>query len=135
MKKIVITIVVVLVLMFVFTITAFATKPAKIGGFFYYPPGELQNYCFATGENYMPDGFLQGCVVQPEKPGLNQNGILNLTVGGKEGVCKYNLRTYDIDGIARFVANRCTGGLKGFHMKGVGWSANGLWVGSYHFAP
>jgi hypothetical protein len=58
--------------------------------------------------------------------------ILN---GELTGTCEYNLRTYDLDGIARFVINRCNGDLAGLHMKGVGWAANGLWEGSYHFDP
>ena len=117
------------------SLIASATKSTKINGFFWYPPGEDQNYCFGTGENYTLDDFLTGCVIQPVKPGLHQNGIMNLTVGGKTGTCEYNLRSYDLDGIARFGANRCTGELAGFHMKGVGWAANGLWEGSYHFDP
>ena len=135
MKKPVVVLLLVLVMSALFVITASATQPTNINGFFWYPPGEDQNYCVATGENYTPDGFLMGCVIQPVKPGLNQKGVFELTVDGKMGFCEYNLRTYELDGIARFVANRCTGELAGFHMKGVGWAANGFWEGSYHFDP
>jgi hypothetical protein len=135
MKKSVVVILIVLVMSVLFVITASATQPTNINGFFWYPPGEYQNYCVATGDNYTPDGFLTGCVEQPKKPGLNQKGVLHLVVDGDEGTCGYSLRTYDLDGIARIVTTGCTGELAGFHMKAVGWAANGLWEGSYHFDP
>jgi len=140
MKKTVLILAIVLVLTFMFTLTASATKPTKISGFFYFiPPFGPNDYCVTTGENYVSDGFIVGCVNQPVKPGLGAHGTFDLTVrtadGELSGTCEYNLRTYDNDGIARFVTNRCTGELAGFHMKGVGWAANGLWEGSYHFGP
>ena len=119
------------------TMTASATQPTEIRGFFYFvDPFGPNDYCISTGESWgVPDGFLVGCVDQPEKPGLGAHGTFYLTVGELSGTCEYNLRTYEIDGIARFTANRCTGELAGFHMRGVGWAANGLWEGSYHFDP
>jgi len=119
------------------TLTASATQPAEIRGYFYFvEPYGPNDYCITTGENYVSDGFIVGCVDQPEKPGLGAHGTFYLTLDGKlSGSCEYNLRTYENDGTARFVTNRCTGDLVGFHMKGVGWSANGLWEGSYHFDP
>jgi hypothetical protein len=135
MKKIVISMTLALVLVLMLVVTASATQPTEIHGFFWYPPGETENYCLATGDGYTPDGFLIGCVDQPDKPGLDQKGVLYLTVDGLTGACDYSLRTYAIDGIARFVSQGCTGELAGFHMKGVGWAANGLWEGSYHFDP
>jgi hypothetical protein len=116
-----------------------ATQPAEVSGYFdEFVPGEGDRdtvYCLHTGESYgNPDGFLTGCVKQPVKPGLAQKGTFTGTVDGKSGTCEYSLRTFDLDGIARFSMNRCFGELEGFHMKGVGWT-NGLWVGSYHFDP
>lgn len=144
MKKTVFILAIVLVLAFMFTLSASATQPEKISGFFYFvDPGGPNDYCVATsnpsGDPYSPDGFLVGCVDQPEKPGIGEHGTLNLTMQATEGeltgTCEFNLRAYDIDGIARFVANRCTGDFAGFHMKAVGWAWNGLWEGSYHFGP
>ena len=117
----------------------YATKPAEIQGYFdEFVPGDPTRptvYCLHTGENYgVPDGFLTGCVVQPYKPGLAQIGTFTGTVDGKDGYCEYSLRTFDLDGIARFSMNRCHGGLEGFHLNGVGW-LNGFWEGSYHFDP
>ncbi|UCF29116.1 MAG: hypothetical protein JSW42_05430 [Chloroflexota bacterium] len=137
MKKPVIILAIVLVLTFMVTLTASATKPTEISGFFYFvPPYGPNDYCIATGDNYVPDGFLVGCVDQPVKPGLGAHGTIEVTLDGElTGTCEYNLRTYDIDGIARAVFNRCDGDLAGFHVKAVGWAANGLWEGSYHFDP
>jgi hypothetical protein len=119
--------------------TAFATQPAQIGGYFdQFVPGDADTptvYCLHTGENYTSDGFIDGCVVQPVKPGLAQIGTFTGTVDGKDGTCIYSLRTFDLDGIARFSMHRCSGDLAGFHMVGVGWAINGLWEGSYHFEP
>ena len=116
-----------------------ATKPNEIHGYFDgFVPGEGDTptvYCLHTGDEYgVPDGFLTGCVVQPVKPGLQQKGIFTGWVDGKYGTCEYNLRTFDLDGIARGAFNRCTGELAGLHMKAVGWT-NGFWEGSYHFDP
>jgi len=140
MKKTILILAIVLVLTFMFTLTASATQPTPISGFFYFvDPWGPNDYCITTGENYTPDGFLVACVDQLVKPGLGAHGTMALTIltadGELSGTCAYNLRTYDIYGIARFVANRCTGDLAGFHMRGVGWAANGLWEGSYHFDP
>lgn len=140
MKKTVLILAIVLVLTFVFTMTASATKPTEISGYFYFiPPYGPNDYCIKTW-----DGSMDGCVDQSASPGLAAHGIIDLTVitedGELSGTCKYNLRTYDLDGIARIVANRCTGELAGFHMKAVGWGIPGdprfgTWEGSYHFDP
>jgi len=119
--------------------TAFATQPTEISGYFdEFVPGDPTTptiYCLHTGESYdVPDGFITGCVIQPYKPGLAQKGTFTGWVDRKYGTCEYNLRTFDLDGIARFSMNRCAGDLAGFHMKGVGWT-NGFWEGSYHFDP
>lgn len=140
MKKIVLILAIVLVLAFMFTLTASATEPTPISGFFFFvDPYGPTDYCITTGPPYVSDGFLVGCVDQSEKPGLGEHGSIHLTMltsGGElSGTCEFNLRAYEIDGIARFVANRCTGDLAGLHMKAVGWAANGLWEGSYHFDP
>jgi hypothetical protein len=139
MKKSVLILAIVLVLTFMITMTASATRPTDIGGYFdEFVPGDETTptvYCFHTGEIYgEPDGFLTGCVVQPYNPGLAEHGTFTGWVDGKYGTCEYNLRTFDLDGIARFVMNRCTGDLRGFHMKGVG-GLTGFWEGSYHFDP
>jgi len=78
-------------------------------------------YCFHIGVDWTPDGFLSGCVVQPYNPGLGVHGLFTGTVDGKAGICEYNLRVFDLDGVARFVMNRCSGELRGLHMKGIGW--------------
>ena len=140
MRKTIFVLLILLVLSFTFTLVAFAKQPTETSGFFYFvPPFGPRDYCIATGEEYTPDGFIAGCVDQPEKPGIGVHGTIQLTIvmDGQEltGACKYNLRSYDIDGIARFVANRCTGDLAGFHMKAVGWASNALWKGTYHFKP
>ena len=140
MKKTLTILAIVLVLTFMVTLTASATKPNEISGYFYFvfPFGE-NDYCVTTW-----DGSIDGCVDQPASPGLAAHGTMDLTVltedGELSGKCKYNLRTYDLDGIARFVANRCTEKLAGFHMKAVGWGIPddprfGTWEGSYHFKP
>ena len=135
MKKMIVVLAIVLVLTFAITMAVSATKPEKLSGFFYFvPPYGENDYCISTGEGYESDGFLDGCVNQPEKPGIGQHGTIALTMQGVgSGTCAFNLRAYDIDGIARFVANRCTGDLVGLQMKAVGWASNGLWEGSYHF--
>jgi hypothetical protein len=130
---------IILLLVLALVPVVYATQPAEISGYFdEFVPGDPDTptvYCLHTGENYgEPDGFITGCVVQPYKPGLAQIGTFTGTVGEKEGFCEYSLRTFDLDGIARFSMNRCHGELAGFHMKGVGWT-NGLWEGSYHFDP
>lgn len=117
----------------------YATPPEDIHGYFdEFMPGEGDTptvYCLHTGDTYgVPDGFLNGCVVQPVKPGLAQIGTFTGTVDGKSGTCEYSLRTFDLDGIARFSMNRCFGELEGFHMKGTG-GLDGFWEGSYHFDP
>ena len=137
MKKSVVILSLVLVLMFMFTVTASATKPTHVSGWFTgLAPDGSDPYWFSFTT---ADGSIVGLSDQPVKPGLAQRGTVELTFNtGSEilvGTCEYNLRTYDLDGIARIVANRCTGELSGFHMKGVGWAANGLWEGSYHFHP
>jgi len=137
MKKSLFILAIVLLLTLTITMTAFATKPINVRGYFdeFVPDVYPSTYCVHTGESWgVPDGFLNGCVVQPYSEGLAQHGIMSLTVDGKSGVCLYNIRTFDLDGIARIVINRCTGDLAGFHMKAVGWT-NGLWEGTYHFAP
>jgi len=139
MKKSVIVLLIVLVMALLFVMTASASQPTEISGHFYFvEPYGPNDYCVTTSENYVPDGFLDGCVEQLDTPGLGAHGTMYLTIdidGGLSGACKYNLRTYDNDGIALFVANRCTGELAGFHMKAVGWATNGKWEGSYHFDP
>ena len=140
MKKTIFVLVIVLVLAFMFTLTASATQPTEIGGYFYFvPPYGENDYCITTW-----DGSMDGCVDQPASPGLAAHGTIYLTVLTEDdelsGSCEYNLRTYDLDGIARFVANRCTGELAGFHLNAVGWGIPddprfGTWEGSYHFKP
>jgi len=137
MKKMIVVLVIVLVLTFAISMAVSAKKPEKLSGFFYFvPPYGENDYCISTGDGYVSNGFLDGCVNQSEKPGIGQHGTIALTMQGVgSGTCAYNLRAYDNDGIARFVANRCSGDLAGFHMKAVGWASNGLWEGSYHFDP
>jgi hypothetical protein len=130
---------VVFLLMAGFVSTVGATQPTEFHGYLdQFVPGTPDTptvYCLHTGEVYgQPDGFLTGCVVQPVKPGLARKGVFTGTVDGKEGSCEYSLRTFELDGIARFSMHRCSGDLAGFHMIGVGWT-NGLWEGSYHFDP
>ena len=139
MKKSVLILAIVLVLTIMVTLTASATQPTEIRGYFdEYVTGDPTTptvWCIHTGENYgEPDGFMDGCVVQPVNPGLAAHGTFTGTVDGKSGTCEYNLRTFDLDGIARFTMNRCSGDLAGLHMKAVGWPT-GFWEGSYHFDP
>jgi hypothetical protein len=139
MKKLISVLGITFMLASMFTMTALATKPQLVGGYFdNFIPGDENNptvYCLHTGEIYgVPDDVLTGCVVQPYKPGLGHHGTWTGTVDGKSGTCEYNLRTFDLDGIARFAMNQCTGDLAGFHMQGTGW-ANGFWEGTYHFDP
>lgn len=140
MKKTVLILAIVLVLAFMFTLTASATEPDKVSGYFYfiYPWGP-SDYCIATGAPPSGDEYIVGCVDQPEKPGLGQHGTIDLTFktaeGNLSGTCEYNLRAYDIDGIARFVANRCNGDLTGLHMKARSFAYTIFWEGSYHFGP
>lgn len=142
MKKTVLILAIVLVLTFMIPLTASATGPDELGGYFYLTSPDDADpllYCFNTGVVYgVPDGFMDGCVEQPAKPGLAQHGTVNITVDGKTGICELNIRTYDLDGIVRAVINRCTPDLAGFHMRIVGWGVGphaGFWEGAYHFAP
>lgn len=137
MKKTTAVLFLVLVLTFIFAITASASQPESLSGFFYFvPPYGGTDYCIATGEGYIPDGFMNGCVDQTDKPGLGEHGTIDITMAGYgTGTCEFNLRAYEIDGIARIVVNRCSGDLVGLHMQAVGWAWNGLWEGSYHFEP
>lgn len=116
-----------------------ATQPAEIHGYFdQFVPGDEDTptvYCLHTGDDYVADGFLTGCVVQPTKPGLAQRGTFTGTVDGRSGSCEYSLRTFDLDGIARSSMHRCDGELAGFHWNAVGWADTGTWEGSYHFDP
>jgi hypothetical protein len=132
MKKLLVSLAIALLLTITISMTALATQPEKIEGIFYnFIPGNYPlTYCLTTF-----DGFFDGCVIQPYHDGLGAKGTFIGTVDGKSGTCEYNLRTFDIDGIARFVMNRCTGDLKGFQMQGTGWAATGSWEGYYHFDP
>ena len=139
MSKRILWVFILLVVVLALVPMASATRPEKIGGYFdEFVPGEGEIptvYCLHTGEGYLdPDGFIDGCVVQPNKPGLAQKGTFTGHVGEREGTCEYSIRTFELDGIARFSMNRCFGDLEGLHMKGIGWT-NGLWEGSFHFDP
>jgi len=117
----------------------YATQPIDVHGYFdEFVPGDTETptvYCLHTGDEYgVPDGVISGCVVQPVKPGLARKGTFTGVVDGRTGTCEYSLRTFDLDGIARFSMQRCEGQLAGLHMKGVG-GTDGFWEGSYHFEP
>lgn len=131
MKKLLVSLTIALLLTLTISMTALATQPEKIEGYFYdFNEGEYPlTYCLKTF-----DGFFDGCVLQPYNQGIGAHGTFTGTIDGKSGTCEYNLRTFDIDGIARFAMNRCTGDLAGFHMHGTGWTT-GLWEGYYHFDP
>jgi hypothetical protein len=141
MKKFGISIIIALVLALMLVTIVSATQPTEMNGDFYaWVPGDPDTpsvYCFRTlGPDGSPDGFLDGCVVQPYSPGQGKHGTFTGTVDGKSGTCEYNLRAFHRnDGIARFVTSQCTGELEGFHMKGVGTMIPPLWEGSYHFDP
>lgn len=138
MKKLILTLAIVLALTFTLSITAFAAKPTTLVGYFdnWMPYADPETYCLHTGEVYgQPDGFLTGCVVQPLVNGLGAHGTFTGWVDGKYGICEYNLRTFEIDGVARFVMNRCTGELAGLHLQGTGSALTGMWEGDYHFDP
>jgi hypothetical protein len=133
MKKLISVLGIALMLASMFTMTALATKPAEIVGYFYnFVPGEYPStYCLATF-----DGLVDGCVFQPYHEGLAAKGTFTGSIDGKYGTCEYNLRTFDIDGIARFAMNRCTGDLAGFHMQGTTAGMEfGLWKGYWHVDP
>ncbi len=140
MKKTVFILAIVLVLAFMFTLSASATQPEKISGDFYFvDPWGPSDYCINAVDLETGEVNISGCVDQTEKSGLGQHGTLDLTFetpdGDLFGTCKYNLRAYDIDGIARFVANRCNGDLTGLHLKGQSIAYTLFWDGSYHFSP
>ena len=123
---------------FVLVPAVLATPPAPIHGHFYdFVPGAGDHptvYCL-QGFNDGGELILQGCVVQPVKPGLAQKGVFTGIVEGKEGTCEYSLRTFDLDGIARASFNRCTGELAGLHLRAVGRPMPPTWEGTYHFDP
>lgn len=141
MKKILMVLGIAMVLTFMVTMTALAIKPQTIVGYFdAFVPGDPENptvYCLHTGEVYgVPDGFLTGCVVQPYSDGLGEQGTFTGSIDGKFGTCEYNIRIFDLDGIARFAMNQCTEELAGFHMQGTTASMDyGYWTGNYHFEP
>ncbi len=114
----------------------FATQPEEIRGYTnLISMADPVVYCIHSGPGYnQPDGFLDGCVVQPVKPGVAQKGTFTGHVGDREGSCEYSLRTFDLDGKAIFSMQICDGGLAGFHFVGFG-TSDGLWAGSYHFDP
>jgi hypothetical protein len=99
-------------------------------------------------ESGVPDGVIEGCVVQPEKAGRAQIGTM-YDVSAFEpadpedalGACVYSLATFDIPrrpedpGVPRFSAHRCTGSWENMHMVGVGEAGGFGWKGSYHFEP
>ncbi len=129
----------VLLLLLSFTLvpTVSAAQPIEIQGYFdQYVLGDPTVYCIRSGPAYgVSDGFLDGCVVQPDKPGLAQQGIWTGTVNGLAGTCKYTVRTFLLDGVARGVFSNCTGELAGFHLIHVLGGTDGLWSGSYFFTP
>lgn len=130
--------------------TVFATPPTEVSGFFYWAPeGSPYNYClFSVDEFGNPDGVIEGCVVQPEKPGRAQNGTMYHVsafdpAAPEEalGACQYSLATFDIPGrpddpgTPRFSTIRCWGSWENMHLVGVGEAGGFSWTGSYHFDP
>ena len=74
MKKSVFILTIVLVLTFMVTLTASATQPTEIRGYFdEYVTGDPTTptvWCIHTGENYgEPDGFIDGCVATGRRQG------------------------------------------------------------------
>lgn len=130
--------------------TVFATEPTEIHGYFYWAPeGSPYFYClFTVDASGNPDGVIEGCVIQPEKPGRAQMGTMyNVSAFDPAppeeaaGACEYSLATFNIPGrpddpgVPRFSAQRCTGSWADMHLVGVGEAGGFSWTGSYHFEP
>ena len=126
-----------------------ATPPEEINGYFYWAPdGSPYNYClFSVDNDGAPDGFLEGCVIQPDSPGRAAHGTFyqfplfpEHDPDNTTGECEYNLATFTIPGRGsvgdpKFVMNRCSGSLEGLHMNGTGEAGEFYFTGTYHFAP
>jgi hypothetical protein len=128
----------------------FATPPEEINGYFYWAPeGSPYSYClFTVNDDDIPDGVIEGCVIQPEKPGRAQIGTMYHVSAFDPadpedafGSCVYSLATFDIPGrpddpgTPRFSAHRCSGSWEDMHLVGVGEPGGFSWTGSYHFEP
>ena len=141
MKKYILVLGIVLVLTFMITLTAYATKPISISGYFdNFVPGDPTadppiptTYCWHTGESYgNPDGFMTGCAFAYITPGLADHGVWEGWVGGMFGTCEYLARNFKHN-ISRVIVSQCSGDLEGLHFVATGSALTGLWEGTYHW--
>lgn len=135
MKKLILILGIVLTLTFIVTTSALALGTSQIGGTLErYNPGDPNYppifYLNTSGRDGLPDGFMCGCVAQPSRTAYGEHGIFKGSVDGKFGTCEYKLRTFDADGIARFVVTNCSGDLTGLYLQGTSWP-DGSWEGTY----
>lgn len=133
MKKLVVILGLALVLVFMITLTALATPKMPISGFFYgaEPP---YDFCLATGENYIKDGFMDGCGYYiTDHTGLGQTAIWEGTIDGKYGTCVYHLRVPKdmATDQSHGIANQCTGELAGYQSVAYGEFVTFTWWGWY----
>jgi hypothetical protein len=129
--------------------SVFATPPEEINGWFYWAPEDSPyNYClFSADDNGAPDGFLEGCVIQPDAPGRAGHGTFYQfpifpvhDPDNTTGECEYNLATFYVPGRGdvgdpRVVFNRCSGSLEGLHVNATGEAGEFYWTGTYHYGP
>lgn len=137
MKKTILILAIVLVLTFLVTMTASATKPAYIQGFFYVLNPEV-DFCYATGTFPVPDGFIDGCgyYITGKEGGLGDTALWEGMVDGKSGTCIIHVRKL-INNYSHVTVNQCTGGLAGLHLIATG-DLNAFpftWEGYYHWDP
>lgn len=134
MKKLIVILGITLVLAFMLTLTASATQKIYIGGFFYEQAG--YDFCLATGDNYIKDGFFDGCGNYiTANSGLGQTAIWEGTIDGKSGTCVFHLRwPKDMaTDKSHGVVNQCTGDLAGYHSVAEGEFVTFTWSGWYNW--
>lgn len=135
MKKLVFVLGIALMLSFMLTITALANEPTYVSGFFYTATAPY-DFCYATGENYVKDNFIDGCGYYiTAKNGFGQTAIWDGWVDGNYGTCVIHARTpINMDDPRSHVAiNQCTGDLAGLHMVADGEFTTFTWEGWYQW--
>lgn len=132
MKKLVLVLGLALILTLVITLTALATPKNYFSGFFY-PAAAPYHFCYATGEPYTKDGFMDGCGMYiTDHTGLGDTAIWDGQVDGKYGTCVVHVRG-TLHNQTHVSVNQCTGDLAGFHLVAEGTNVNYTWWGWYHW--
>jgi len=132
MKKLILILGLALALTFLITLTALATPNTYVSGFFY-PAAPPYDFCYATGDSYIKDGFMDGCGTYiTENNGLGQTAIWDGWVDGKYGSCVIHVRL-PIQNQSHVSLNQCEGDLAGLHIVADGEFITFTWWGWYHW--